>query len=187
MKKKYSKQRSRKRYARRPSPAVSRIRWVFLGVILTVMVGLIFVVTSQNKKSPSHVAAHRAPSVTHKTKHVVPSPKKSEYDFYTMLPKMQVEPKTQTAVSPSKSQEKRIESYILRIGSFHHFADADRMRAQLLMLGFTPSIQKYIVDNQVGYRVYIGPYNSKQTAIKHQQRLRENSISSELLWHVAPA
>jgi cell division protein FtsN len=183
MKKKYSKQRTRRRYAR-PSPTIGRMRWIFFGVLLIVIIGVVFFSNSKNKPPSRSDQTRHAPLVTHPAKKNSPPPKKSEYDFYTMLPKMQVEANTRMPVTPANRAEgvnKKTEHYALQIASFKNFPDADRMRGQLLMMGFSPSIQKYIVDEQVWHRIYIGPYHSRQAAIKQQQRLHENSISSVLV------
>ena len=81
------------------------------------------------------------------------------------------------ANAPEESA-KHAGKYGLQVASVKNYSDADRLKAQLSMLGFNVTIQKYTVDGQVWNRVFAGPFPSKQAAVEKQQMLRENNISS---------
>ena len=49
--------------------------------------------------------------------------------------------------------------YVLQAGSFSSFADSDRMKAQLALLGIVSYIQKVTVDDKTYHRVRVGPIN----------------------------
>ncbi|PJE78848.1 Cell division protein FtsN [invertebrate metagenome] len=51
--------------------------------------------------------------------------------------------------------------YLLQTGSFRRRADADRMRARLLLLGLEPQIKKVQISNgEYWHRVQLGPFDS---------------------------
>lgn len=85
----------------------------------------------------------------------------THFDFYKMLPSFQV-------VIPSQDKETRSAdvpgpvsqpgSYILQVGSFQNYAQADKLKANLALLGVESSIQRVKVNNGSTWnRVRIGP------------------------------
>ena len=83
------------------------------------------------------------------------------YDFYKMLPSFQVvipgqdkDVRSGNAAAPVQQPG----SYILQVGSFPSYADADRMKATLALQGIEASIQSVQVNNGSTWnRVRIGP------------------------------
>ena len=71
--------------------------------------------------------------------------------------------------------------YLLQMASFKTYADADRLKAQLTMLGFDVYIQSYTSNNQVHNRVVMGPYVLKSAAIQAQTRLQKKQVPSILI------
>lgn len=56
-------------------------------------------------------------------------------------------------------------TYVVQAGSFRRPADADRVKAELALLGISSSVQTGTLPNgQTAYRVRIGPYTSRQAA-----------------------
>ena len=55
------------------------------------------------------------------------------------------------------------EVYLLQAGSFRQLEDADRRRAELLLLGLQPEIEETSGDNGRWFRVYLGPFDSRST------------------------
>jgi len=50
--------------------------------------------------------------------------------------------------------------YMLQVGSFQRYEEADRLKAELTMAGFTPTIQDATVRGTRVFRVRVGPYAS---------------------------
>ena len=50
--------------------------------------------------------------------------------------------------------------YLLQAGSFRQRDDADRRRAELLLLGLEPKVEEASSDNGRWFRVYLGPFES---------------------------
>lgn len=116
------------------------------------------------------------------------------FDFYTILPEMEVvvpEPKpapTSTArtkaptPSPSVSTVNKPEvspgRYMLQMGSFKTFSDADRLKARLALVGIEADIQKVRIDGgAIFHRVRSGPYDERRVNAL-RSRLKQNNINS---------
>lgn len=107
--------------------------------------------------------------------------KGSGFDFYTMLPDLEV---VVPEESPSASKSSAGASpmppgrYWLQAGSFRRFQDADRRKAELALLGFQSSIQAVSLDGQTWHRVRIGPLESAGEAEAARRRLAESGIGA---------
>ncbi len=121
------------------------------------------------------------------------SPPPPRFDFYTLLPEMEVvipeeelkgPASSKTAAStqsrqPSKIIEQEAEAYLLQMGSFRKHADADRMKARLALLDIPAEIQKVTINNKdTFHRVRSGPYESHSRMNELRTRLQRNSIKS---------
>lgn len=109
--------------------------------------------------------------------------KKPDYDFYTLLPKMDVvvnkiEKKTipHTVEKPDKDY-----IYYLQVASFQRRVDANRMRANLILYGYNVNIKQVVARGKRWNRVYMGPYVNKNAAERVQERLLEMEIDSLLV------
>ena len=98
-------------------------------------------------------------------------PSKPRFDFYTILPEMEVvvpEPEERPREMPTTApvQERPVsvrENYMLQMGSFRKYADADRLKANLALVGIEAEIQRVTVNGgEVFHRVRSGPYGRKQ-------------------------
>jgi cell division protein FtsN len=119
-----------------------------------------------------------------------PEAPKPRFDFYTILPEMEVvvpEPEEQPQTTPDgaapvvDTASPSIGSYMLQMGSFRKYADADRLKASLALVGIEAEIQKVTVNNgEIFHRVRSGPYTRDQ-ANTLRNRLKENRISSLII------
>lgn len=109
-----------------------------------------------------------------------PTPPKPRFDFYTILPEMEV-------IIPDKELKKRAandaqagkaESYFLQAGSFKNLADADALKASLALLGIEAKIQSVTVDDDTWHRVRMGPYSDMDQLNKVRAQLRQNNINA---------
>lgn len=84
----------------------------------------------------------------------------------------------QSAPSPALDQG----AYLLQVGSFKAFEDADRVKATLALHGVTASIQRVVINGQeVWHRVHVGPFVSEEEIRAVRVRLLENGMDSILL------
>lgn len=105
------------------------------------------------------------------------SVQKPHFDFYNLLPEMEVFIPEQELAAERESPSAEKATYFLQAGSFRRFEDADRLRAQLALLSIESKIQRVTVnDQQTWHRVRIGPFHSTRKMDKVRGRLHEQSI-----------
>jgi len=121
------------------------------------------------------------------------------FDFYDILPEMEVEiekqapvkkrdivekkpvkEKTKTAsIEPTKSKGV---SYLIQVGSFKSPVDADSFKAKVALLGIESKVQTVTIDNkETWHRVLIGPIVGLKKAEGLKDRLKKNNINGFLL------
>jgi cell division protein FtsN len=101
------------------------------------------------------------------------------YAFYEMLPKFEVVvPEKDKDVRPDIKSvpETRRGTYVLQAGSYKNFADADRVRAKLALLGIESNVQKVTVDNDTWHRIRIGPIFKLEELNRMRQTLRKADV-----------
>ena len=101
-----------------------------------------------------------------------------KFDFYTILPEKNVEIQKQETQNKEPEVKK---SYILQVASVKQNQDAERLKAQLTLLGFTVYVTDPKATHSSWYRVNVGPFESLTDAHKHQKRLRSNKLNSLLV------
>lgn len=132
---------------------------------------------SAKTSEPALVEDSKSPSV---------EPKKPRYDFFTVLPEMEVvvpeqelsrkadSPAPPNDTTPADAQD----SYILQVGSFRNSADAEQMKARLALLGTVAMVQTVTVDKQTWHRVRIGPFAGARKADEMRRMLSDNQIDT---------
>ncbi|QKT03408.1 SPOR domain-containing protein [Ectothiorhodospiraceae bacterium 2226] len=136
-----------------------------------------------------------------------PEPPASEprFDFYRILPEMEatrVEPPdsrprpTQTEAPETTARARQPEelqpsapagrlapgSYVLQVGAFRQFEEADRLKANLALLGVEATIQTVRAANdETWHRVRVGPLSDLQRLETIRSRLKDNQIEAMLL------
>lgn len=111
------------------------------------------------------------------------------FDFYTLLPNQEVLPskKTSEAASQAATQVKPAEQgdrtpYVLQAGSFRSEREADRRRAEVLLLGLPVKTLKVTVKpGDDWYRVVVGPLKGKEAAQAARGSLRANGVDTLIL------
>ncbi|MSQ99611.1 MAG: hypothetical protein EXR85_10020 [Xanthomonadales bacterium] len=110
-------------------------------------------------------------------------PGKSRYDFFTVLPEMEVVvpaqelAKQQEAANPATVATVS-DSYLLQVGSFKSLDEADEMKAQLALTGIEATVQSVKVNDANWYRVRVGPVQGAGKADEIRLRLQANGIDS---------
>src|SRR3954469_7944837 len=78
------------------------------------------------------------------------------FDFYDILPQYEVVvPEVESAAGPTARAKPVDEpgSYVLQAGSFGAAADAEKLKANLALLGIESRVQKVAIDDDVYHRV----------------------------------
>lgn len=118
-----------------------------------------------------------------------PEPKpvpKPRFDFYTLLPERKIEVDVDPAEVTQTRASSESETYLLQAGSFRQREDADRRRAELLLLGLEPSVEETNGDNGQWFRVYVGPFNSRSAMAKARSLTAAQDIDTLLLKRGTP-
>jgi cell division protein FtsN len=113
-------------------------------------------------------------------------PKKPRYDFFTVLPEMEVVvPDQELSRKADKPEAPRdsvtgdaVDRYILQVGSFRNPADAEQMKARLALLGSVATVQTVTVNGQTWHRVRIGPFEGARKADEIRRMLADNQIDT---------
>ena len=152
-----------------------------VGVGLTVAIGVYL-------RAPSGARPPAARAETPSTATTTPAPRpaprvaaasaerdkaENRFQFYEILPQYEVVvPDEKTPATGSSARPRPAAtpgSYLLQVGSFSAAADADRMKANLALLGFESDVQRVTIDGNVFNRVRIGPIVDLD-AVKRMQR-----------------
>ena len=134
---------------------------------------------------------------------------KPRFDFYNILPEMEVlvpdeefsgkpptippkpkpsqkaEPASEPTPSASETTTSKDSpaadgnSYLLQVASYRTASDAERLKAQLALLGVQAQIQKVTINGKDTYhRVRAGPYKGKESANAARALLARNGLES---------
>jgi len=102
------------------------------------------------------------------------------FDFYRMLPSFQVVIPGQDKDVRSGDDTKAVSqpgSYILQVGSFPTYADADKLKANLALLGIESVIQSVQVNNGSTWnRVRVGPIKDLKELNSMRAKLAQQHI-----------
>lgn len=157
-----------------------------VGAFLT---GIIFVyVGAKLHKAPdppdaphpdSHRGAHAGADAG------VPAEPTPTYGFYTMLPnEVVVAPEKDKDVKrdlPAAAKVERPGIYLLQVAATHSEPDANGVRDRLRKMGFDAKVQRIAIDENVWYRVRIGPFSNLDELNKTRKQLQADGTDTTLI------
>ena len=115
----------------------------------------------------------------------VPPPPKPRFDFYTILPEMEVPVPDDEITGKAQEGVPQVEApgtYLLQAGSFRTREPADQLKARLALLGLQSEIQTVTINNQeTWHRVRVGPFTDLDALNSARARLKENQLEAILL------
>lgn len=164
--------------ARRKSQAASRNpvhapaspwRWYGAGVATGVFLSLLlYLGTLPPGTDPGAGAGAATTAAAEET------PPKPRFDFYTMLPEQRIAVDVEPAqvATPRTDATVQGETFLLQAGSFRQREDADRRRAELLLLGLEPRVEEASGEHGRFFRVYLGPFQT------HAQMSRARGLTT---------
>jgi len=178
------KHRAEPKKPRKPAPSWV---WLLAGFLLGVFTtGLVWLKAGSVARETAWIGtqpapASRAESPVHGRPKGAPGVKPNlEFDFYTMLPEMEVVVPDEELIPPpspvntaDKPENKgAVDNYILQVASFRKTADADRLKAELAFLGYRARVQKAdVAAGETWYRVRIGPFTGTDELQRARQKL----------------
>jgi cell division protein FtsN len=112
--------------------------------------------------------------------------KRPRFEFYTMLPEMEVavpdDELSATGAGASHQAENEDVSYVLQAGSFRNLAQADRLKAELALIGMPASIQTVSIEGGgKWHRVRVGPFTNLQALNEARTELQNNGLKVMVL------
>jgi cell division protein FtsN len=135
--------------------------------------------------APERPAARTPPRVASAASTDPAPPAGNRFDFYEILPQVEVAVPDDGPAVRAGARTRAAEtpgSFLLQAGSFSAAADADRMKANLALLGFESHVQRVTLDgDDVFNRVRIGPIADLDTAKRTQRQLRDAGIDTLLM------
>jgi cell division protein FtsN len=85
------------------------------------------------------------------------------------------------ATPPTVAKAPLSTQFFLQAGSFRKQADADKVRAQIIMLGQAVQVESGSVREEIWYRVLVGPFASREQLAQAQKTLAAGGFSNLLL------
>jgi cell division protein FtsN len=181
----------RKPKQKQRKPTVSRWMMLLTLMVSTAFLAALIMLSQQpdDTKASSLVADKTNPSTAFT---VVPktinkavdkkgaSGQQDSFDFYTLLPDSEVTPvKVDAYISTPKDPNKKTDT-VLQAGSFHSLADANSLRAKLILLNMNNVVVEKTVTSSgsVWHRVRIGPFSNRSTLNKAVDILAQQGIQS---------
>lgn len=186
------KHSGRHRTQPKPKPSVPAAWWNWLVLVLVIVVFPVLLLkwcgskpepkapTTLQPTSPKPPAQTQAkPAETPKPASESSDSDEPRFDFYTILPEKEVvvpDYEIKTRVREERVGKAKETQYLLQAGSFREFADADRLRAKLALMGIESRVEKAQVGDVIWNRVKIGPYEQMSSVTTIKNRLKENGI-----------
>ena len=164
--------------------------WMLFGLVIGLSVSFAIYLNSEETKSLPNLNTQQPASMTGPISTAPPSvapeasPIESEeteprFSFYKMLPNFEViipEDESDVSLDNQIAAVQQPGVYILQAGSFTRYADADRRKAQLALLGIESTIQRISIDDQTYHRVRIGPISNLEQLNQNREQLRQAEI-----------
>lgn len=177
-----------------PRRAMPGWAWLLGGLVIGVFATLLLQLEPGNQSvqrdsTPPRPAAQPAqPS---------PPPRsETRYEFYTLLPESEVmvpesavpeKPASAAATPDTEVTEEPTPTasdtrFFLQAGSFRKQSDADRVRAQIILLGLNVQLEPArLSDGDTWYRVQVGPFHDREKLNQAQSTLAGNGFDNLLL------
>ena len=179
------KNRSPNRRRAPAKPPVPGWVWLLIGGILGAFIMFLVYLADVVPKPATQeepVAAKPKVTRTETEEEKVPKPR---FDFYKLLQESEV---IVPATEPAQTVEKIVETqpdsmeYILQVGSFRNNVDADKLRAQLILLNLDARIEKVTIRNgELWHRVIVGPFQDQSRLASARSTLVANQYNALML------
>ncbi len=168
--------------------------WVYLiaGLIIGLFVAFLVFLSQQDSGKINIKTAIENSAAAKDTREVrqnnQTAPGKPEFDFYKMLPELQVnvspnldinigKKKAVPTPEPTTPQPSSAELYYLQVGAFSQFKSADQQKAGLVLQNWPTKVQQVRKDDGRSiYRILVGPYNDGSELNTAEQGLKRQGL-----------
>lgn len=175
--------------------------WAMLTIGLIIGLFVAFLVYLDDLDQPPNATA-RAPEISEPSSDEDAGAADEEgprFEFYSILPELEVvvpefgptpseggeSAPAEPATSPTVDEDSSAEdgpidpderSYFLQAGSFQKADQADRLKAEIALLGLDVAVQDVEVNGERWHRVRVGPFSQRDALQSAQERLRAHEI-----------
>lgn len=112
-----------------------------------------------------------------------------KFDFYKILPEIEVKVPDAELNSPAPAAQdaatnsaNAATAYVLQVGSYQKFDEADQSKAQLALQGIQATIQRVVIKgSDVWFRVHVGPYKTLSEVQRNRARLAQLGVTAIVL------
>ena len=193
-----------KDYAKTPRPkhpnSIPGWAWMLAGLTIGLFVALLIYINDFTASSNKSAVKDAFNSIVNTTSNNVKELKKKaesstknssgenttsskpRFDFYTILPELEVTVPDEELSSPepnSKQTSKPTTPHMLQAGSFRRYEAADKLKATLALQGISAKIQTITKsDGGKWHRVQVGPINDLNILNQTRHKLRTMGIAS---------
>lgn len=172
-----------------PPPPKRNVPWWMWLAIPVLVIGFVFILfqlsdleSSQSKTTIKAVAPQPAPvekpKAAAKVAPKAPEKQGDKFEFYQLLQDSEVDTSHVDAYEYQPREEENF-SYMIQAASFRSSADADRLRAKLILSGLDAAIKaSNSEDRGTWYRVVVGPFDTRSGESRAQDKLAEMGMNS---------
>lgn len=147
--------------------------WLFTGAILGAFIMFLMKLSDLQPRSQGARPAQQTGAADSNAR----SPAK--YDFYKMLREAEV-PVTAPQNPPAGKVEEKVD-YLLQVASFRSSAEAEQVRAELMLLNLNARIEQSVREGTTWYRVMVGPFSNRSQLAKARDTLLSNRHQAMLV------
>lgn len=157
-------------------PLVAGWVWLLTGIVLGVFVSFLASLVGITPSPNSDLNTALSTTVDKASESI----SRTKFDFYTLLPEQEIIVPVDSAQSNRPVAPASV--YILQAGSFKRAADADRLRAKLILMGMDARIESVRSSNgELWHRVQVGPFKDRSKLAKARSTLINQGIDTLLL------
>lgn len=146
--------------------------WLIIGLLLGALITLLIYLANQ----PAPAETQSKPTATSTAEAKPPQPR---FDFYQILKEQEIEVPDRSSEIAASTPENI--TYFLQAGSFKKQADAERLRAELLLINLEANIESANNKGSTWHRVIVGPFKSRSRVAKARSTLASQNLRPLLL------
>ncbi len=172
---------------RRRAPAKRQLPgwlWLFVGGILGAFATFLVYLWGIAPPPSKSTEKKSQPASKQQANDETPKPR---FDFYKLLQESEVivpatDPPRPADGGRSTPTVTAAEEYVLQVGSFANQADADRLRAQLILLNLDARIEQVSIrGGEIWHRVMVGPFTDQERLNNARSTLVNNQYNALML------
>lgn len=148
--------------------------WFVAGLVMGAFAASLYFI-----KNPTTAPAPKEEPKPKVTENKTPKPR---FDFYKLLQESETIVPASEPINEEKPAQQQATEYILQVGSFPSADDADKLRAQLILINLDAHIEKVeIRKGEIWHRVVVGPFATQAALTTARTQLVNNQYNTLVL------